>query len=368
MATASRRRATDPRSTQHRAIHRRLDLEHVFGTHGTDDDNGMPISCVVCRRLVEPEAEGSGGDNFDSRDFDDVQNNLLTMVRVGTAAGDACSGSLRMGRSAEMDAPSRTSSDTLARLFFIHVPKTAGTSLRATIGAAYETASAIWVYPGEPWATRPRDLADLPAGIRSRAQLVFGHMPFGQHRHFEGGFAYATVLRRPADRLQSLHAHFVRSARAKITTGDPMTQLEALATTADGLSDLITGVGPAARLRNHMTRLIAGNPRGLGHDDPALLTLALDNIRAHFVGVGFTESLAEFVRALAPVAGWPQVAQMEHRNVGDMGSTEGDADLVARHHALDFQLYERVFAMTAGGTRLIAEFPDRPPTPDRTDR
>ncbi|WP_243039094.1 sulfotransferase family 2 domain-containing protein [Dyella sedimenti] len=90
--------------------------------------------------------------------------------------------------------------------YFIHIPKTAGTSLRAAVfGAKLGCGKVRAVYSAEDYAA----LTDN-GGCESNT-LFFGHFSFGIHQLLgDASPQYVTVIRNPVDRVVSLYNHHMR--------------------------------------------------------------------------------------------------------------------------------------------------------------
>jgi hypothetical protein len=94
-------------------------------------------------------------------------------------------------------------------LVFMHIPKTAGTSL---------VSSLMWNYPvhsslrlnllGMPLS----DLDSIPLERRSRLRLLYGHLPYGVHKHIPRPCSYVTIVREPVDRVISAYKYVLKTA------------------------------------------------------------------------------------------------------------------------------------------------------------
>jgi hypothetical protein len=68
-------------------------------------------------------------------------------------------------------------------LIHLHLPKTAGTTLR-TIADRNYTGDEIYTV-SQPYAQQGEELRDLPEQRRRKIKPLRGHMPFGLHEHFD---------------------------------------------------------------------------------------------------------------------------------------------------------------------------------------
>ncbi len=94
-------------------------------------------------------------------------------------------------------------------VIFLHVPKTAGTTLNRLIEWEYPL---FEIYSVDPvffrWSAA--HLWQLPAQRLKRTRMFKGHMLFGLHKILPQPATYITVLREPADRVISAF-YFMRS-------------------------------------------------------------------------------------------------------------------------------------------------------------
>lgn len=91
--------------------------------------------------------------------------------------------------------------------YFIHIPKSAGTSLRAALVARGAGSVRLrTLYRLTDHAQLLQRSAHIP-----RNTLLFGHFSFGLHRVMgDNSPEYATVLRDPVERVVSLYRHHLR--------------------------------------------------------------------------------------------------------------------------------------------------------------
>ena len=85
-------------------------------------------------------------------------------------------------------------------LIFLHIPKTAGTTLNRIIEWQYNPLSIFTIDPYGIRATAER-LQELPEERRRRLRMVRGHCYYGLHKLLPQGATYITMLRDPVKRF-----------------------------------------------------------------------------------------------------------------------------------------------------------------------
>ena len=226
-------------------------------------------------------------------------------------------------------------------LVFVHIPKTAGTTLHKVISHQYRRKDILIRHDSDGPAseTLASHGGDLP-------KVVMGHFSVGLHRHVPG-VRYITCLREPVSRLIS-HYHYASSFPGHYLH-------EAIH--RDGL-DLAAYVssGLAGELSNGMTRMLAGladvEQPEIGQ---AELEQAKEHIERYFDAVLLNESFDEGLLMLAERLRWTTPYYFRRR-VGRYPASAGKPDPATRkaieeRNEVDLELYrwarERFHATTA---------------------
>jgi len=198
-------------------------------------------------------------------------------------------------------------------LIFVHIPKTAGTTLLRIIERQFplDQRCHISLYP----TNRDEELGierlrGLPPRDRQAIRCLEGHMPFGLHRFLQKTPRYLTVLRDPVERMISSH-YFVLSL--DVQNPHYLTYFN------NSLEDFTHFM----HMRNEVnlqTRYISGaidieNPRP---PYPPLPFEALDMAKKHlttqFDVVGLTERFDETLLLMRESFGFPNVFYVK-RNI-----------------------------------------------------
>ena len=231
-------------------------------------------------------------------------------------------------------------------LFFLHVPKAAGTTLHAILEKHYANRETYTID-----GLRVRESIETfkgmsPAELRG-IRLVKGHMPFGLHAFTPSPARYITFLRNPVERAVSYYYYVKRSPahylHRKVVDNDM--------SLAGFVQSRLT-----TELYDFQVKLLAGEESALhswNYDD-TLLELARENIDRYFAVVGFTEYFDHSLLLLRDVLGWRSWPLYRKKNV-TRGRTKIDmidknvVKIINNENRLDCMLYEETL------TRFKAE-------------
>lgn len=236
-------------------------------------------------------------------------------------------------------------------IMFMHIPKTAGSTVRGVIERAYGPSGAALFSPMRELFDRsddsyPKLWDDLQARCRSDPELkiVYGHLLFGTHEVTTRDNAYISIMRDPVCRM--LSNYYYRAQHGHCTA--PLITLE----------DYISGrsLRRAMRLEadNLQTRFLSGRhgrPQEVefGGCTREMLEEAKQNIANKFLLIGLTEHFEEMMKCLGKMFDWKTAPISGRQRVTQpyAGPADTAAEIVARiedRNALDRELYEFVRA------------------------
>lgn len=220
-------------------------------------------------------------------------------------------------------------------VIFLHIPKAAGSTLRAIIRRQYSD-SQIHVVSSVPDLQQSiSQFRNLPQSERAEIRCLMGHGTYGLHNELSGSTEYLTMFRRPVSRVISNYYYVRRSPEHRLyeeVTKDEMSLHEYVSS------------GVNAVLDNQMVRHVTGMKAGDGKPDAETLQQAISNLDEQFGVVGLVERFDESLLLMKRRYGWSDVSYRKH-NVTSSRPRKEDlpANLIQeieeRNH-LDNELYQ----------------------------
>jgi Sulfotransferase family len=233
---------------------------------------------------------------------------------------------------------------------FLHIPKTAGTTLKHSIYENYSEPGyngnwfhdGIYYFPyGFHKAVRPELTRNVRRMLaREDLRAVTGHFWYGVHDAIPRPCFYITLLRDPVDRIFSLYYHILRKAdelyHDKIISRG--------ATVEEFVAEF-----SCREVDNDQTRRIAGVEPRFGRCTVRTLEQAKRNLRERFAFVGTTDRFDESMIALKRLLGWTWVFYLpglvnESRPRRD-ALPGGTVDLIRKYNEYDLELYHYSVAL-----------------------
>ena len=176
-------------------------------------------------------------------------------------------------------------------LIFLHIPKTAGTTLNRILEWQYNPVSIFTVDPHRIRATVAR-FKKFPEQRRRRFRVVRGHLLYGIHEFLPQGATYITMLRDPVARVLSTYAFILRRPLHPLHRKLKAGRL--------GVEDLVR---MTPHRQNLQCRFISGI--GVGPDcDERVLEVAKENLTRAFRIVGLCERFQESLCLMIAAFGW----------------------------------------------------------------
>jgi hypothetical protein len=222
----------------------------------------------------------------------------------------------------------------LDTVIFLHIPRTAGTTLHNIIERHYPS-EVVYSFGSDAHASA-RELESMPLAQRSKIRMLKGHLPYGVHDLLSGPSTYFTLLRDPVERAISLYYYVKRVSQHPLH--------EHLVYCGNMKNFFESG-----RIRmsdNGQTRLVSGvwDDVPFGEMGEEFLKQAKKNLEVSFSLVGLTCHFDETLLLLRHIFGWQDLLY-KRKNVTRGRPCKNDLcaetlSLLYDLNELDLRLYE----------------------------
>ncbi|MCP4423323.1 MAG: sulfotransferase family 2 domain-containing protein [Chloroflexi bacterium] len=219
-------------------------------------------------------------------------------------------------------------------ILFLHLPKTAGTTLNNIIARQYQPEEIH--YLGALTQKAIVQFKAMDAAERAKFRLLTGHMGYGLHDQMAPPTAYFTILREPIERIISFYyfvqrngAHYLHDFVLKDDVG---------------LDDFVKS-RISIMTDNFQVRLISGvwDQRPYGECSREALEQAKQNLLTDFAVVGLTEEFDKTLILLKRAFNWRHVYYLRQNATQNRPQTDSFSqqtlDTVRAYNQLDLELY-----------------------------
>jgi hypothetical protein len=234
---------------------------------------------------------------------------------------------------------------------FIHIPKTAGSSLRSILARQFPRPILTvreWRLTDRPYRAdetlqKLRGYASLPDEKKVRYRLIQGHLHFGLQEFLPQDANYFSVLRDPVKRIVSMYSYALRECGNFLHTAVSEKKMSLL----DFASSDLT-----LELENDQSRRLGGvfaeSDLQWGQPWRHMFERAAKSIRENFFLVGLTERFDETVLLLKRIAAW-RTPYYERQNVSPANDDVPAEviNIIEERNRADIELYtytQRVLA------------------------
>lgn len=228
-------------------------------------------------------------------------------------------------------------------IVFLHVPKTAGTTLARIIERQYEARTILHLYE----SNFGEELTAVHGNRMDLLRVVMGHFYFGVHTFVPRSSTYITILRDPVDRVVS-HYHFVRHQPSHYLYD---------AACRMSLAEYVEFCNHQEP-NNDQARLLAGKGNGpsFGTCTDDMLAAAKENLANRFSVVGLTEEFDASVMLMKRVFGWRNPFYASE-NIGAVRSRKENTPpdtlrVIRAYNTLDIELYRYAQELFREQTRV----------------
>ncbi len=213
-------------------------------------------------------------------------------------------------------------------LLFLHLPKTAGTTLNRIIEWQYNPLAIFTIDPYRIRATAER-LKALPERRRRALRVVRGHFYYGLHEVLPQGGTYITILRNPISRVLSSY-YFIQRR--------PLHPLHRKV--KGGRLNVEEFIRLTPHRQNLQCSLIAGI-KDHGGGTREVLEIAKQNLLKSFSVVGISEQFEESLVLMAETFGWEIPYYENHKVTKNRPPPDpADVEIIRSHNQFDLELYD----------------------------
>ena len=193
-------------------------------------------------------------------------------------------------------------------VFFIHIPKCAGTSFNVTLKQMYSPEETYQI-DNSKYEHSSAEFKQLSSRDKDHLTLVSGHMYYGLYSSMPHQVSHITMLRDPVKRLISLYNYGLQTTsvswRARM--------LEEKPTIVDFVRGHYTNTSD-----NGIARFLSGHDLAVaayGHCGPETANQAIANLNNHFCAIGFLEDFDQSMLLFKHVLAWKKQPLYKQRNV-----------------------------------------------------
>ncbi len=229
-------------------------------------------------------------------------------------------------------------------VIFLHIPKTAGTSLQQLINRQFST-KLVYELDNRDARKSMEIFQNIPNEEKKQYKVVLGHMWFGLHNFMPQSSTYITILREPIDRVIS-HYYFVNRR--------PDHYLYETVKSKNLTLKQYVETKLSTELNNGQTRLLSGEmdeeKYPFGKCSQKMLERAKKNLKKHFSIVGIQEEFDDTLLLIQKILNWKisYIKENVTQNRPWMDEIPKETiELIKNYNRLDIELYnyaQKIFA------------------------
>ncbi|SDC82643.1 MULTISPECIES: sulfotransferase family 2 domain-containing protein [unclassified Candidatus Frackibacter] len=227
-------------------------------------------------------------------------------------------------------------------LIFMHMPKTAGT----TLGQIFRKQYANQVCGGGAQKDTIGKLSALSDAEINKLKCIWGHIPFGIHNYFKRPYIYITMLRDPVERIISMYYYLYHNTKIKWINGLSFKEFLSIKSLKPKIENLQTRflswesrIINYKRTEKNLTSFMLDSNQG----EPNL-ERAKKNINDYFAIVGITELFDESISLIKRELGWDDIDYTK-KNVNSNRPAKDQLpveiiSMIKEKNKLDIELYD----------------------------
>lgn len=227
-------------------------------------------------------------------------------------------------------------------VIFMHVPKTAGTSLRHIVQSQFQPNNVFEFYNLKTLPPKVRKgiekYNNLSEAQQKAIKFVSGHVGFGLHEFLSRPCTYITVLRDPVERVISYYYFLLRNQNIIVKDKTLSEFVQTFGGVHNSMTCYLSGLTLQAQLQDSSIDL---KSQQFAQET---LEKAKINLENHFKVVGFVDRFDETCILLKKILGWNIPAFYTRKNVAKNSNVTREISpetlsLIHKFNQLDIQLY-----------------------------
>ncbi|MEL6779903.1 MAG: sulfotransferase family 2 domain-containing protein [Cyanobacteria bacterium J06597_16] len=229
-------------------------------------------------------------------------------------------------------------------VIFLHLPKTAGTTLKHITRRQYSPSETFEFYSvtRQP-AKGINGFISLPEKRKENMKFVTGHIGFGLHQFIDKPSTYITVLRDPIKRVISFY-HYLQRTNPNHQSLEGIDSLERFVQSADLVRNDMTKYLSNVKMKTQLAYKGGDAPEDRITCTPEDLEQAKENLRTHFSVVGLTEEFDKTMVLIRRKLGWqvfPYLnANVAKKKTSSRAVSEEAMALLKEYNSYDVELYQ----------------------------
>ena len=228
--------------------------------------------------------------------------------------------------------------NTESTAVFIHIPKTAGTTLHLIMERQYHSGKITTIHTPLENAPQICRIQELSTSQKRKIQLIKGHTFFGWHEFLPQSCSYFTILREPIERFISNYFFLLKKE------GHPLGQK--LVEQKVTLEDFVNWKGEDNYQTRYLAKHIGEKNLDIKNEDCTRQTLELakKNLTENFAVVGTVEEFDKTLLILKNTFKWENIYyKVRNKNKQRPANSlipQKTLDLIKEKNKLDLELYQ----------------------------